>query len=225
MKLKKYHNLRKKCLSSFLLGLLLLSSACVRFDTIRNNNTSIWEGYDPANKKVYLGRIKLVFDGVTPPRTVFTIPRLENFLSNSRVGLFKLNSTGSSGIFAANAVGVGETAISGFFYIRGNVTTSGRLSIPIKLHEKQGLYYFGDITIRYNVQKLDSVEVINDVETMNMIANQVPEMNALEKYNIVNEVKSAVDKQYNSLIGVRKEIEKKEKDKKVIDVNKAINSF
>lgn len=225
MKLKKYRNLRKKCLSSLLLGILLFSSACVKFNTIRNSNTSIWEGYDPLNKKVYVGRIKLVFDGVTPPRAVFTIPRLENFLSNSRVGLFKLNSTGSSGIFAANAVGVGETSISGFFYITGNITTSGRLSIPIKLHEKQGLYYFGDITINYNMQKLDSVEVVNDVETMNTIANQIPEMNALEKYNIANEIKSAVDRQYKNLISARKENEKKERGKKGVDINKAINSF
>lgn len=65
MKLKKYRNLRKKCLSSLLLGILLFSSACVKFNTIRNGNTSIWEGYDPLNKKVYVGRIKLVFDGVT----------------------------------------------------------------------------------------------------------------------------------------------------------------
>ncbi len=226
MKLKKYLSQRKRCLSKILfVGLLLSASSCVQFHTVRNSNTSIWEGYDPINKKVYVGNIRVVVDGVTHPGTVFTIPRLENFLSNSRVGIFKLNSTGESGMFAANAFGTWETAISFFAYSSGNVTTSGRLFIPVKIHEEQGLYYFGDITISYTRQKLESVEVKNNSETMNIIASQVPEMDTLTKRNIANEVKEAVDKRYKSLIGDRKESEKKEKSRKNTEVIKSIDAF
>lgn len=218
MKLKISQSLKKICLFNVCLFLLVFSSACVRFDTIRNYRTSFWEGYDSKNKNVYVGKISLLVDGVKIRNAYFTIHGLSNFL----------NSDFRDGSFAANVRYVsGQAAIKSLSYYKGNgVSVRGSIFIPIKIHEKRGAYYFGDVTIKYKtsengVQRLEKIEVSDNKDSMKQLLEMVPQMLELEQYDIANEVKEGVEKIYDKIIDDRN----KSKVSGKSNLNRAIDSF
>lgn len=223
MKQNQFQNLRKKCLSSFYLALLLLFSSCVQFDTVRNSQTSFWEGYNDNYKKVYVGKITLMVNDRHIVKPFFKIPHFSNFLNSS---------SGYSGEFASNVkvAGEGLTAITGFSYQQGNIVSSGPTFIPIKIYAEQGAYYFGDITIKYKtnsngVTKIDKIIVVDNPNTMDQILQKVPQMTNLKRHNIAKEVKLGTDLSYKE---VYKKISNEENpNKKIKDskVDKAIDSF
>ena len=210
---KIYQSPTRRYLSKNLLviALTLFSVSCVNFSTIRNNNTSFLDGYDPEYQKVYSGRIRLIIDGIDFKGVRYKVPYLRNFLAGSAGanGLYPnkkndrqaISTTNKDGYFAANLRdnSVTQTGVESFYYFMNGVNVNGGAVFPIKVYPDQGFYYFGDVTIELEtnsigVQKLKDVKIVNNPETMRLIAETVPEMEKLKRYNVADEVISSFKK-------------------------------
>ena len=79
---KIYQSRTRRYLSKNLLVIVLtlFSVSCVNFSTIRNNNTSFLDGYDPEYQKVCSGRIRLIIDGIDFKGVRYKVPYLRIFL-------------------------------------------------------------------------------------------------------------------------------------------------
>jgi len=203
--------------SALFIALALITS-CVHYGTIRNENTSLIDGYDPESQKVYVGKIRLKIDGLESKHVTYKIPYLRNFLAGSTgatsyssktVDRNARSSTNKEGYFAANLRenSVTQTGVESFSFYSNYANVNGGAVFPIKIYPDFGLYYFGDVLIEtetnsIGVPQFKNVTITNNPQTMNLIAEMVPEMAKLKRYNVADETidsfKKLLKKKQNS---------------------------